>query len=265
MAKELVRHHSEHGASRRNWGLVLTYWGTFTGWVGLGYGTSGPHPYISSALYAVAILQISLGFWMWSKWRRLLRAIPALGVILTFGFIDYQWLGHLHAHRHTLSSKERVAFETPLKAKKDTTLNIQIACPYADERPCLFASQFVSMFGESGWRVDPTVQRLMLSQAKQGVVIYRRGGNKDYMQKHWDAGAYFAINEPHLLAVQSAFQSVKIEPCGATNPDLAEDVMMIYFGAEREDESQPTALTKSREWVDGKVQGPYPINQGESC
>jgi hypothetical protein len=34
--------------------------------------------------------------------------------------------------------------------------------------------------------------------------------------------------------------------------------MMIYFGLERENEAEPTDLTKSTEWVLGKRIGPFP-------
>jgi hypothetical protein len=98
----------------------------------------------------------------------------------------------------------------------------------------------------------------MLTKPLDGIMIYRRGGNRDYALQHYDAGGYFNINEPHLLAMQKAFQSIQIEPSGGTNPDLPENVTMIYFGPERENEAEPTDLTRSTEWATGKREGPFP-------
>ena len=93
-------------------------------------------------------------------------------------------------------------------------------------------------------------------------MIYRRGGNRDYTLQHYDAGGYFNSNEPHLLAMQKAFQLIHIEPNVGTDPDIPENAMMIYFGPERENEAEPTYLTKSTEWVLGKRIGPFPGKRG---
>jgi len=78
---------------------------------------------------------------------------------------------------------------------------------------------------------------------------------------HWNAGGYFPINEPHVLAVQSAFQGLHIKIESGTTPDLQENVMMIYIGPEKENEAEPTGLTRSTEWVNGKRKGPFPTQQ----
>lgn len=67
-----------------------------------------------------------------------------------------------------------------------------------------------------------------------------------------------AINEAHLLAVNKAFETIHIEIDSAADPDLAENEMLIYVGPERDDESEPTHLTRSIEWVNGKRTGPFP-------
>lgn len=175
--------------------------------------------------------------------------------MLIAGFGFYVWPP---IKRHPLTARERESFENALKSQKGDDLEIQIACPPNDERGCSYAGQFIRPVGDSGWNVQSYVSRLTLTKPLDGIMIYRRGGNRDYSLQHYDAGGYFNINEPHLLAVQKAFQSMEIEPSGGTNPDLPENVMMIYFGPERENEAEPTDLTTSTEWATGKREGPFP-------
>jgi hypothetical protein len=160
--------------------------------------------------------------------------------------------------RHLLDQDERTRFENALKAQKDDDLEVQIACSPNDEKVCTYAGQFIFPIGDSGWKVQSIVDRLPLTRPMDGITIYRRGGDKDYMLQHYNAGGWFNNNEPHLLAMQRAFQTIRIEPNGGTDPDLPENVMMIYFGPERENEAERTDLTRSTEWALGKRIGPFP-------
>jgi len=163
--------------------------------------------------------------------------------------------------RHTLTTKEQASFENALRLQNGDDLDVQIACPSDDEKTCTYAQQYINLVGKAHWNVEPYVDRVALTRALDGVTIYRRGGNKEYSSKHRDAGGYFEINEPHVVALQNAFDSIHIEPEGGTNPDLAEKVMVIYFGPEREDEAQPTNLTRDIEWATGKHTGRFPVQQ----
>jgi hypothetical protein len=179
--------------------------------------------------------------------------LVAATLISAFGF--YVWP---QVKRHTLTTREREAFENALKTQKGDDLEIQVACSPNDEKACTYAEQFIRPIGDSGWKVQAYVSRLMLTKPLDGIMIYRRGGNRDYALQHYDAGGYFNINEPHLLAMQAAFQSIDVEPSGGTDPDIPENVMMIYFGPERENEAEPTDLTRTSEWATGKREGPFP-------
>lgn len=185
------------------------------------------------------------------------RSIAAMSVMVAIIGL-YGWRIWPLIKRHTLSQKERTRFENALKPQKGGDLEVQIACPPNDERGCTYAGQFIRPVGDSGWKVQAYVSRLTLTKPLDGIVIYRRGGNRDYSLQHCDAGGYFNINEPHLLAMQKAFQSIHIEPSGGTDPDIPDKVMMIYFGPERENEAESTDLTKSTEWALGKRIGPFP-------
>jgi hypothetical protein len=154
-------------------------------------------------------------------------------------------------------------FENVLKAEHggDENLEVLIACPSGDEKTCIYASQFVKLFGRAGWQIQPAVERVILANASDGITALRKAGDKEHMLKHWDSGGYVAINEAHLLAVQKAFQTLHIEIDSGADPDLAQNVMMLYIGPEKENESEATNLTRSTEWVTGKRTGPFPQSQ----
>jgi hypothetical protein len=187
------------------------------------------------------------------NWRFTGALLIALISIGLFGM--YVWPP---IKRHTLTAKERALFENALRPQKGQDLEIQLACPPNDERACTYAGQFINLVGDSGWKVHAYVDRLALTRPLDGIMIYRRGGNRDYSLQHYNAGGYFNISEPHLLAMQKALQSIEIEPSSGTDPDIPENVMMVYFGPERENEAESTDLTRSTEWATGKREGPFP-------
>jgi hypothetical protein len=176
-------------------------------------------------------------------------------IILAASFSAYVWPP---IKRHPLTVNERTRFEAVLKQQDGGDLEVQFACPPDDEKACTYAGQFIRPVGDSGWKVQAFVARLTLTKPLDGIMIYRRGGNRDYTFQHYDAGGYFNLNEPRLLAMQKAFQSIQIEPSGGADSDIPENVMMIYVGLERENEAEPTDLTKSTEWALGKRIGPFP-------
>jgi hypothetical protein len=170
--------------------------------------------------------------------------------VLVVGFLGvYVWPP---IKRHTLSPQEQEGFVEALKATHggDPISQVQLLCPPDDEKTCIYARQFIGLFGRAEWPIQTYVQRVTLSGATEGITVFRRAGNKEDMMKRWNSGGWVEINEAHLLAVHSAFQTIHISIESGANPDVAENVMAIYFGPERDDESQPTGLTQSiNKWV----------------
>jgi hypothetical protein len=123
--------------------------------------------------------------------------LVALALVSLFG--AYVWPP---IKRHTLTAKELASFDNALKTQKGDDIEIRLACPPNDEKGCTYAGQFIRPIGDSGWKVQAYVDRLMLTKPLDGIMIYRRGGNRDYTLKHYDAGGFFNSNEPHLLAMQ---------------------------------------------------------------
>lgn len=260
LAKEIMR---SNGASKRgvDWPMVVAVLALAASIIFFLFARSVPLVLIC----LVAIFACTEYIVVHLLTRIMQRALPEMKlvfVLATVGsLISATALGYFawpHMQRHVLTARERASFENALKPQKGGELEIQIACPLNEEKTCVYAEQFINLVGESGWKVQSYVSRLTLSRALAGVTIYRRGGTRDNSLKRWDAGGYFNINEPHLLALQSAFQSIHIEPEGGTNPDISENVMTVYFGPEKDNEADPTNLTRSTEWVTGKRKGPLP-------
>lgn len=209
-----------------------------------------------AAVYGLAIYPgLHFAEWIFPR-RKLLAGLTLLGLAAIVAAIGaYKWPP---VGRHTLSERERMQFENALKPQKGSDLEVQMVCSPSDERICTYAEQFIRPVGDAGWKVQAYVSRLMLSKPLDGIMIYRRGGNRDYTLQHYDAGGYFNISDSHLLAMQKAFQAIGIEPGGGTDPDIPENTMMIYFGPERENEAESTDLTRATEWATGTRIGPFP-------
>lgn len=194
--------------------------------------------------------------WLPTKNKGIARAIGIAGLVaIMCGLGYFEWPA---VRRHILEKAERKDFEGALKVQTGSDFEVQIACPSGEEKVCVHAEQFINLFGESGWNVQPSVARVTFSRAAAGVTVYRHGGNKKYLQTHWNGGAYFPINEPHILAIQKAFRIIHIEIEGGSNPDLPENVTMVYFGVEKDNEAEPNEFTRETDWATGKVKGPFP-------
>ena len=170
--------------------------------------------------------------WLPIKTKWIADAIGIIGLAVIMCVLGYKEWPPIR--RHVLDKLERLSFENSLRPQKGPDdLEVQISCPADDEKTCVYAGQFVNLFGEAEWKVQPLVSRLTLSKALDGITVYRRGGNKEDMMRRWNSGGWFNINEPRLLAVQNAFRAIHIEIDGGTNPDIAENVMMVYIGPEK--------------------------------
>ncbi len=147
-------------------------------------------------------------------------------------------------HRHTLSPSERTLFEKPLQGAQEPPWHVQIGCPAVDEQACAFATQFQSFFGEAGWDVEGSVIRENLGRPMQGVVLVQRGGT-EYGSTHWkwDQGGNSEFTQSYENLYQ-AFSNIGIEPAGNVSPDQPEHTLIVYFGPAKEDESEPTQLSK---------------------
>lgn len=215
-----------------------------------------------AVVFAVGFYPIQhVGSWAlsWIKWgwlRSTIATIALASIIVLLAFNvwpRFRW--------HVLSSAERAKFEGPLKAQKTDQQEIHIACPASDEKACEFATQFVGIFGESGWKVQTAVERETFQRPKPGVWLLRKGGAKPKTPYDWNVGGWMSIGDPSLLNVQKAFQNLGIEPSASTGYEFPDRVMTIYLGTERDNEGKPTDLTRSTEWVTGKKTGPFPQPQ----
>jgi hypothetical protein len=188
-----------------------------------------------------------------------LQAFASIGLsaILTIAIGHHIWPP---VHRHALNDRERNLFEKPLAEQKEPREEIEILCAQGNESVCVYAAQFVNFFREAGWEVRGNyVQPVILSNPNAGIVLFKHGqGTLD--PDNWQSGLWSALTAS-LVDVRRAFINIGIQPESASNPQLHEGVISIYFGLEKEDESVPTTLTKTMEklgnqWRGGPIPSP---------
>ena len=162
--------------------------------------------------------------------------------------------------RHTLGERERFLFEKPLSEQKEPREQIQIICAQGDETACVYAAQFVNIFRQAGWTVqDNRVVPVRMNNPTAGIVLWKRGEGK-LDPDNWRSGLWTALTAS-VIDVRQAFANIGIEPELASNPEMPEGVISVYFGLEKEDESEPTNLTNIMEklgkrWRGGPVPPP---------
>lgn len=160
--------------------------------------------------------------------------------------------------RHALDDDERAKFERPLQAQNSDRERIQLACPAADEATCVYAAQFINMFKDAGWKLQSyEVQRVSLGVPYEGIRMF--GYVKEYPPSDApsNVGEWSAIT-PSMVSIYRAFSSVGIETETGIRKDEEQDVLTLYFGSERPDESRRTQFTGTIEKM-VSMKRDYPI------
>jgi hypothetical protein len=175
------------------------------------------------------------------RWR-FAEAIIVSSIIL-FVFGVYVWPP---AKRHRLDKGEWQAYQKPLGRQKDAKERIQILCPANDESSCIYAQQFVDVFLDAGWNVEGNaINRVIMKVPTAGVTILTRGeGQLD--PKNWRSGLWVDWT-PSFISVSQAFEDIGIEPESYATLEQRKDEIALYFGPEKENASEKTAVTY---WMD---------------
>ena len=172
-----------------------------------------------------------------------LRAIGVVGAI-AFAMFFLCKTAWPPIRRHVLDDEEKGRFEEPLKRQTNDRYEIQLACPSADEATCVYAAQFINLFREAGWKVQNNqVQRVVLGVPYDGVRLFSYVAKYPEPDAPVDSGVWTKIT-PSLISVYKSFSAIGIEPDSGIRNDMPENVLTVYFGSEKADESIPTGLTK---------------------
>ena len=170
--------------------------------------------------------------------RSVVAVLIVCGAVVVYGFVV--WPPH---RRHALSRADQIAFEAPLKSKPDTTISIQMACPTNDEIDCVYASKLIPLFGESGWNISLDVTRVSLPRPMEGINLVLHS-TTDYVPKKWNEGVWTKML-PAIVPIDKAFVAIGIEPDSNSGFSVDENQIIVYVGPEKEDESEPTQLTRT--------------------
>jgi len=195
--------------------------------------------FVSFSIVAVLHGWLRAPYWFGTP----IRATLVLGAAAVLMFF-LCWKAWPPVRRHILADAERTLFEEPLKKQTDDRYEIQLTCPSADEPTCVYAAQFITLFREAGWKVQNNqVQRVILGVPYSGIRLF------SYVEKYpepdapADTGVWTKVS-PSLVTVYRSFHAIGIEPDGGIRNDIKENVLTVYFGSEKADESEPTDMTK---------------------
>lgn len=175
--------------------------------------------------------------------RMAIGIVGAVGLVSIYGVMVWP-----APHRHSLSKSERAKFENPLKDLKQPKMSIHLYCAPEDEVDCEYAADFIPLFGEAGWDIATTVDRVNLGRPRSGILIGLHGTVKpeDESKLKWNQGEWTRLT-PEQFAVRQAFVNIGIEPDAMSGATVPENQINIFVGHEREDESAPTDMTREVE------------------
>jgi len=150
--------------------------------------------------------------------RVLLFAVFA--AISGVGIFAYWNYSHPQKPLHTFTSKERSAFVDTLKSGGVPVHSVWLACPEGKQDVCRLVNQFITMFQESGWRVERNqVVQWKPAHPLEGVyLILQAAGEPDDLTRAAEK------------RIRSSFTTLGIPVQSASAPDVPKNSIGIYFG-----------------------------------
>src|SRR6185295_14828843 len=137
-----------------------------------------------------------------------------------FGISVYWKYAHPPKALHTFSAKERSAFIAMLKSSGVPTKSVWLACPDGKAETCRLVKQFVSMFQESGWKVeDDKVIQWKPAHPLGGVYLILRKSGEPGDTAPRDA-----------VGVRNSFLTIGIPVQTASAPDVPKNSIGVFFG-----------------------------------
>jgi len=147
--------------------------------------------------------------------------------------------------RHQLDDKDRAKFEKPLKDQTRDRFTVILSCPSDDEQVCVYGAQYINIFREAGWTVQNNqIERATLGVPYNGIRLFSYVPNYPKSDAPVNSGVWTKIT-PSLISVYSAFSAIGIEADSGIRNDVPENFLTVYFGPEKDDESQPTDMTRT--------------------
>jgi hypothetical protein len=137
-----------------------------------------------------------------------------------FGISIYWNSTHPPKPLHTFSEKERTAFIQVLKANGAPTRSVWLSCPEGKPEICRLVRQFVTMFQESGWRVED-------NKVVQWTPAHPLGGVYLILQAEGEPDDLTRIAEKGM---KNSFTALGIPVRSASAPDVPRNSIGVYFG-----------------------------------
>jgi hypothetical protein len=213
-------------------------------------GAGGHATRLEVALLSIGIascLMVMLSDWALKRGLTIPECIghTTASLVISFAFAGvYLWYFFPPIRRHALDQEEQQSFEQPLKNQQSPRASLTLACSAYDEAACTYGGQFVYLFRDAGWKVKNNgVERVTLTYPYDGVRIFA------YVKQYPDPNAPPNVGvwtrvTPSLITVYRAFHAIGVEPEENIRKDESPEELTVYFGHEKEDEGQPTNLSR---------------------
>lgn len=158
-----------------------------------------------------------------SRYKAIFLKVVFMAVSLAiFGFAINAYRNYMQPVKplHAFTAKERSAFTDILKAGGVPSKSVWLACSDGKPETCELVKQFLSMFQESGWKVeDNRVITWTPAHPLQGVhlIVYSPGESD-------------AARLEEAVGVKNSFTAIGIPVETVSAPDVPRNSIGIYFG-----------------------------------
>jgi hypothetical protein len=157
----------------------------------------------------------------WIKaWGVRVLFVALFAAIFGFGVSTYRNYRNPPRPLHTFSAKERSAFVQALKSSDVPLHSVWLACPEGRQEVCRLVNQFITMFQESGWRVEENrVVQWKPAHPLEGVyLILQAAGEPDELTRAAEK------------RIRSSFTALGLPVHSASAPDVPKNSIGVYFG-----------------------------------
>jgi hypothetical protein len=194
--------------------------------------------------------QVILEWYIWRspRQRRLPRSI-FFGLCLLCVLGGGIWYRNLPRPKVwlALSEDEKHRFIETLKAQTTAKDHVRIGCPLTDEDICVRATSFIDAFKRGGFFVEnDKVERATLSHPVAGISLLTYGHADDFDPQDPDQGKWSKLTDSKAT-VDRAFAEVGITPLLASDENLPQNVIAIFFGIQPAGQSERKNLKQLKD------------------
>lgn len=164
----------------------------------------------------------------WSK----RRSVATVVLFVTIGVVSFGFNIWPESGLGILNEKEQARFASVIRSDA-TRSPIHFMCPPNDEVDCARGTQFIRIFGRTGWPLE-VMDRVISGQPQTGLYfVLHSTADVDYSKPEFQKPEVGVWTEmpPGYFTVTRAFESIGVKPGLESGTSFPEHTIGIYFGA----------------------------------